>query len=947
MVNIMDLYFSTYNKYVKIYGRDKLVHACQVGSFMEFYATETEGPDLQKLSDFLNIIVSRKDKSNPVIDKSNPYMMGYPLVSHSKFLKILIEGGYIVVVTEQTTPPPHPKRQVTGIYTSGTSLDDNEHQNNFLQSIYLEELTGKFVIGTSLVDVSTGEVYIYETYTLPEYDEYYPLDEIIHIYKNYNPREVIVCHHNVTDINKWLDYFECKKMVYYCKPLNEVIKLFGDIYKIKYQQELLSKVYPMSTFEELELEKMTYGRIALFFAINYIYQHNKNVVTKLEAPKFLKKNKTLYLGNNALEQLSVLNNGGLYNILNCTQTAMGARFLKKQLIEPTYDVVTLKRRYKCIQNVLDTNTLSILGTKLQFNDIEKLERKINLHIIHPMEFYTWYTNILKGIELLNYLKIESTQPLQCELKEIVNKIKSNFQIEQLGNYLLNDIHGCIFKEDQYPDVDKLLSNINMCSNVMEELASYIESILRGGKNTVTVNKNDREGHYITLTSKRANTLQDLLKTRVCIELKSGMKIPTASLEWKPVGKGTYTKIFTPEIRSTSNQLNDLIDSMRLLSKNYFIAFLDEYIIPKNKLIHQLIELISYWDFIYSGAKVAIKNNYTRPYIEESVPKSFVKIEGIRHPIVERISPQLFIPMDITLGVDKQDCILLYGLNSAGKSTLQKALGIAIVMAQIGYFVPCASFVYNPYHSLLTRINSNDNLFKGLSSFTLEIAEIKAILKRSGENTLVIADEVCKGTEHDSSLIVVMSIIEILSKCNTSFITASHLHQLANCERLKTLDNVKLFHIHIDFDEVSNTIVYNRELRPGSGENFYGLNIAKYLMNDAEFNSITNDIKSEFVKDSIIGTKWSKYNSKLNVHKCAVCNYYPKNNVEKPLEIHHINFQKNADKNGFIKGKSFHKNHLTNLVVLCDKCHDQIDTQKLIINGYIETSRGKVLSYITQ
>jgi DNA mismatch repair protein MutS len=949
MVNIMDLYFSTYNKYVKIYGRDKLIHACQVGSFMEFYATDTEGPDLQKLSELLNIIVSRKDKSISTIDRTNPYMMGYPIVSHTKFLKLMVEGGYVVVVTEQVTPPPYPKRQVTGIYTSGTNLDDNEQKNNFLLGIYIEEISHKYVIGTALVDVSTGEVYIHETFTLEHMDEYYPLDEVVHICKNYNPKEIIICHNGITDFDKILDYFECKSNVYYCKSLADVNKLFGDIHKIKYQQELFLKVYPSSVtssdtyllFENLELEKVNYARIALSFVINYIYQNNKTTLVKLDVPTFLKNDKTIYLGNNALQQLSVFDNGGLYKIINHTQTPMGARFLKKQLTEPTYDADSLNYRYNLIQNIIDTDTLNILSTKLQFNDLEKLHRKLNLNIIHPMEFFIWYKNIIKGIELLEYLQLEPE--LLQHLNSIVKDIDNHFEIEQLKNFLLNDIHNRIFNADKHEDIEKLLSSINMCTDFMDDLAQYITSILPQGQNIVKLNKNDREGHYITLTTKRANILQNALKNQPFIELKDGIKISSTSLEFKIIGKGASTKIFTPEIRNNSNKLNDFIDEIKMLNKKYFLQFLNDVVISQNVYIHKLIKVISFWDFIYSGAKSSIKNNYIRPIIE-SKTKSFIQVENMRHPIIEKISNQIFVPMNVKLGLDEQDCILLYGLNSAGKSTLQKALGINIILAQIGYFVPCSSFVYNPYHSLLTRINSNDNLFKGLSSFTLEMAEIKAILKRSSENTLVIADEVCKGTEHDSSLVVVMSIIEILSKHKTSLITASHLHELAHSERLKQLNNVKLFHIHIDFDESTNTIVYNRELRPGSGENFYGLNIAKYLMNDPEFNSIANDIKSEFTKDCIIGNKWSKYNAKLNVNKCSVCNYYPVKSTDKPLEIHHINFQKNADKNGFIKDESFHKNHIANLVVLCDSCHDKIDTKELVIKGYIETNRGKILDY---
>ena len=148
-------------------------------------------------------------------------------------------------------------------------------------------------------------------------------------------------------------------------------------------------------------------------------------------------------------------------------------------------------------------------------------------------------------------------------------------------------------------------------------------------------------------------------------------------------------------------------------------------------------------------------------------------------------PALFIlPQPSDFVTQKQDGILLFGLNSAGKSSLQKSIGIAIIMAQMGYPVASKYFEFSPYQNLFTRISANDNIFKGLSSFALEISELRAIIKRSNENTLVIADEVCKGTEHKSSLIIVMTMLEILSKRKTSFITATHLHDLVNIERIK-------------------------------------------------------------------------------------------------------------------------------------------------------------------
>ncbi len=148
----------------------------------------------------------------------------------------------------------------------------------------------------------------------------------------------------------------------------------------------------------------------------------------------------------------------------------------------------------------------------------------------------------------------------------------------------------------------------------------------------------------------------------------------------------------------------------------------------------------------------------------------------------------------------------------------------------------------------------------------------------------------------------------------------------------------MFHMHIDFDEASNTLVYDRELRPGSGENFYGLSIAKYLMNDSEFNKVTNRVKQEFTRTTLVSDKWSRYNSALNIPTSTVCGYSPQKKTDKSIEVHHIQFQKNADENGFVNG--MHKNHVSNLVTLCQVCHDAIDTGKVVINGYAETSQGK-------
>ena len=206
-----------------------------------------------------------------------------------------------------------------------------------------------------------------------------------------------------------------------------------------------------------------------------------------------------------------------------------------------------------------------------------------------------------------------------------------------------------------------------------------------------------------------------------------------------------------------------------------------------------------------------------------------------------------------------------------------------------------------------------------------------------------ADEVCKGTEHKSSLIIVMAMIETLCLSKTSFITATHLHELTNMDRIKNLNNLSIYHLHIDYNEKTNELVYERKLKKGSGENFYGLNLAKYFISDNNFLNLANDIKKEIYNDQLVLNKTSNYNSDLYMDHCFICNYKPEKN-QIPLETHHIMFQKDF-KNGVCNIKPHIKmNHKSNLIVLCSQCHDEIDRNNITINKWQSIHKGNKLNY---
>jgi DNA mismatch repair protein MutS len=214
-------------------------------------------------------------------------------------------------------------------------------------------------------------------------------------------------------------------------------------------------------------------------------------------------------------------------------------------------------------------------------------------------------------------------------------------------------------------------------------------------------------------------------------------------------------------------------------------------------------------------------------------------------------------------------------------------------------------------------------------------ELMSILKRNDMNTLVIGDEICRGTEEKSANIIVAYMLETLEKSNSSFITATHLHKLADLQSVRNLQKVKPYHLKVSYDENNDSIIYQRTLTEGHGDNFYGLQVAKYLMKDKDFNNRTTEIMKEFDNTG----KKSRYNSDLILDECYFCQSADN------LECHHINWQKDFDENNINKTKPhIMKNKCYNLLVVCMKCHDMIDRDDINVKGWIMTSKGIDLDY---
>jgi DNA mismatch repair protein MutS len=328
---------------------------------------------------------------------------------------------------------------------------------------------------------------------------------------------------------------------------------------------------------------------------------------------------------------------------------------------------------------------------------------------------------------------------------------------------------------------------------------------------------------------------------------------------------------------------------------------------------------------------------------------------MRHPIIEKICTNEYITHNIVLGKkianhafanhtenlennkiieNKTDIenkklennkkliangngILLYGINSSGKSSIMKAVGLNLIMAQAGMYVACEKMVYSPYKTLLTRILNNDNIHKGLSSYAVEMEELRGIAARADENSLVLGDEVCHGTETISAISIVAASVEYLCKRKTSFIFATHLHQLMDLEEVQQIANLGIYNIKVVINEQTKKLEYSRELEEGSGDPLYGIEVAKMmgLNNDIILTAYKIRKKLLNINEKFLNDKKSRYNAKVFMDMCTQCKKRP------AVETHHHKPQKLADENGFIE--SMHKNHISNLKPLCHDCHTQI------------------------
>ena len=983
---LIDDYIEHQLKYQEKYG-DKTVILMQVGSFFEAYAIDNEEEkinldNLNQICDLMNIQISKKNKSITKNSRSNPLMAGFPLFAIEKFIQILMNHGYTVVLVEQVTEPPEPERKVTNIFSPGTSITytPSEETSNLL-SIYIETTKDLknykdiVCVGLSIIDLTTGKSIIYETYSDGD-DINKSFDEIYRFIQSHNPKEIILNVNNCPlDKNKLITYLELNNKIFHYMEGKDVDKFIS---KISYQKTLLEKIFTnhglLSVHEYLDLEKKQFGTISYVALLQFAHEHNELVINKLEKPEIWESNKYLILTNDSVNQLNLIDNNNkqninnkfnsLFGIVNNASTAIGKRLLKEKLLNPIIDHIELNKRYQYLEEMRSRTEegnyfyKEMEGHLNKIMDIERLHRRMSLKLLQPADFTSLdiaYTNIYRILEhpFLFSGKLNELLPLvetRNKFYKFIKEYRELFDMDEIVKYHLNNISDSFFMKGNIPEIDELQKKIDSNKMLMKEFADKLSFFIERDSEFVKLEHNGREGHYLQTTKKRGEVLKKSFDNMSWAKFKlndSGIEINPKDLDLKFMKD--KTKITSNYFISLSYKLKSYQDQIKIKTIEIYLSKLEYFSNEYGDVLKTMANFIGLIDFYKSNAKTATLFGYHRPKIMEEGEQSFIDAKELRHPIIERIQTDCeYVPNDICLGkgnklnvdtnnTNKLNGMLLYGCNAVGKSSMMKAIGLNIIMAQAGLFVASSEFVFKPFHYIFTRISDNDNIFKGQSSFAVEMSELRSILKRSNQNSIVLGDELCSGTESVSAQSIFASSVVRLSMKKVNFVFATHLHELYKLPLVQNLENVKSFHLKVIFDEVNNKLIYDRKLEDGNGPAIYGLEVCKAMDLDPEFLKLANSIRRDLlgINENLQEKKRSPYNKKLYLQDCSVCG-------GAAVDTHHIKEQNTANEDNMIG--HIKKNQESNLVALCEECHHKVHNGDLDINGYMKTTHGMELDY---
>lgn len=968
-------YFDATDKYCQEYGRDAMV-LMQVGSFFEAYGLKDYQGSQGKPGFYSNIDEFCRVCDVKLVEKKNTYM-GLPVYmagigeyTLDKYINLLMKAQKTVVVFVQQddmTKTKGKKRVFYNVFSPGTFLPlEDEGVNdvlsgrvssNHIMTIWIKQFKSlqdgmKYLCSFSCVNILSGNSYIYE-YSCPRVLSPTSFDDLERAVSSFSPNEVIFIKENPEDEEA------ARILQYVGLGSNTVVHRVDDATHEKIQR-LQRDVYVRETLAFFfgganrvksitEFALYEFATQNLCFLLDWVQGHNPNLVKYISTPIFSNSSFRVVLANHTLKQLNVIGPGGgrlssVSAFLNRTCCSLGNRLFQYQIQNPTFDEEWLQHEYSLtewlIGAVSDTTRQDIRGRLSAIKDLEKIGRQLLVGKVWPSAMYQLYYGIQQynsSMEpLLNMAKslpnhtLLNTAKLPSHLQE--NQRFFHFMESKIRLDLCQDIktlqsNTAFFQKGVCAELDKLTFQIEQARKTLQAICDALNETLSENRGNgeevdhVKIHETPKSGCCLQITQTRGSVLKQVLKTEGRLDLDGGIKIPFKEIRVVG-GRGDKDTVEFPLLIQTCNNLLLWEDQIGKRVEDLFRAFLDEIKTNWMGFLQERFRQIALLDVAFTKATIALDYNYCRPELVpwEEEGTSFFEARDLRHVLIEHLQKtELYVANDISLGVETQQGILLYGTNAVGKTSLIKSAGIAVIMAQAGMHVPCSHFRYRPYTALYSRILGNDDLFRGLSTFVVEMSELRVILKMADERSLVLGDELCSGTETESALSIFTAGLQHLYRNRVGFLFATHFHEIVSFEEIEQMgDRIRLKHLSVLYDRERGELVYNRKLQEGSGNGTYGLEVASSLSMPTEFIEQAYQIRQKYfdkVGVTPLSFKQSRYTSDKIRGMCEICS--------KRLgdEVHHIQPQHQADERGFIG--HHHKNHPANLLNVCFQCHDRL------------------------
>jgi DNA mismatch repair protein MutS len=751
----------------------------------DFY--ETFGQDAIEASKVLDIILTKRGNGSA----SEIELAGFPHHALDTYLPKLVRAGHRVAICDQLEDPRFVKgivkRGVTELVTPGVSFNDTvleKKQNNFLASVHVN----KNSVGIAFLDISTGEFYAAQG------NENY----VHKLIQSFSPAEIIFS-------KTYREKFETQ-----FGESHATFALDDWVYAFDYAHEKLINQFKTANLKGFGLEGLNEAIVAAGAVLHYLEATEHKDTQHIAAIGRMDEDRYVWLDKFTIRNLELVNpnsEGGvpLIEILDHTVTAMGSRQLRHWMVLPLKEKTAIDERLQTVSTFYDDGDLAedILGNLRPIADLERLISKVAVGRINPRELLQLKRSLQRivpiketlGKQKADTLKKLSDQLNTCEF--LVDKIEK--ELSEEAPMLVHQ--GGIIKDGVHAELDELRSIAFSGKDYLLQIQK--REVERTGINSLKISYNKVFGYYLEVS----NANKD--------------KVPN---DW--IRKQTLVnaeRYITEELKVYEEKILHAEEKLNVIEQKLFqelIHHASGFVLP----IQQNARVLAQLDCLLSFATIARQNHYTKPKINESKE---LDIKAGRHPVIEKQLPagERYVPNDIYLDIESQQILIITGPNMAGKSALLRQVALIVLMAQIGSFVPAEAASIGIVDKVFTRVGASDNLSRGESTFMVEMTETASILNNLSDRSLILMDEIGRGTSTYDGVSIAWAIVEYLHnhkdfKPKTLF--ATHYHELNQLEE----DLVRVKNFNVSVKEAGDKIIFMRTLKKGGSEHSFGIHVAQ-------------------------------------------------------------------------------------------------------------------------